>query len=326
MRNTQFLKALTIGGFVALTCACGSAASHDDGGSLAGTGGTAGTAGGGLGGQSATGGILGSGGGSGLGGSALDAASTGGGGSGGQSATGGILGSGGSSGRGGSGSDAAGTTGSGSGGKPATGGIPGDGGNSGRGDGGMDAAVVCTDDGGTGLPAVARRCSSDADCTIAIAARCCGADQALGEAKSATDAYAACLALPPGACAGLGCAKFLGYVTDTGRTTPVVAATEKPIDWVVVRCSNGLCTSYVPQQSCDGACQPDVDSSACSDSCAGGTPCPDRCSAACAQGKICCPWAGGPCIPNDAGGCSGAQGYSCATATAAGTCPNQCYP
>jgi hypothetical protein len=293
MRDAQRLKALTLGGFVALTCACGSAASSDDGGRLTGTGGTAGTAGGGFGGQSATGGILGSGGGSGLGGS---------------------------------GSDAAGTTGSGSGGPPATGGVPGAGGNSGRGDGGMDAAVVCTADGGTGLPAAARRCSSDADCTIAIVALCCGADQALGEAKSAADAYAACLALPPGACAGLGCAKFLGYVTDTGRTTPSVAATEKPIDWVVVRCSNGLCTSDVAQQSCDGACQPDVGSSACSNSCAGGTPCPNRCSAACAQGKICCPWAGGPCIPNDAGGCSGAQGYSCATPTAAGACPNQCYP
>jgi Flp pilus assembly CpaF family ATPase len=85
--------------------------------------------------------------------------------------------------------------------------------------------------------------------------------------------------------------------------------------------------SDVAQPSCDGgACQPEVGSSSCSSSCTGGNDCPDRCSPVCAQGKLCCPWAGGACLPNDAGGCSGAQGYSCATPTAAGSCPNQCYP
>jgi hypothetical protein len=66
--------------------------------------------------------------------------------------------------------------------------------------------------------------------------------------------------------------------------------------------------------------------SGCSTSCAGGTTgCPGMCSN-CNQGQLCCAWAGGVCIPNDMGTCSGAGGYSCATPTAQGVCPNQCYP
>lgn len=298
-----FMKALSIGGVIVLTSACGSPSNTNDGGNLAGTGGAAGTGEGGSGGQSATGGIFGSGGARfGRGGSVSGAAGTSGGGSGGQSETGGIFGSGGTA---GSGVD------------------------SGRGVGGSDSdvAVACTDDGGVGLPGAARRCSNDSDCTIAIAITCCGVDLAIGEAKSEAGAYAGCLALPAGACASLGCAKLDGYSTDSGKTTPDVASAVNPIDWVVVRCSNGLCASDVAQPSCDGgACQPEVGSSSCSSSCTGGNDCPDRCSPVCAQGKLCCPWAGGACLPNDAGGCSGAQGYSCATPTAAGSCPNQCYP
>jgi hypothetical protein len=58
----------------------------------------------------------------------------------------------------------------------------------------------------------------------------------------------------------------------------------------------------------------------------GGTGCPNQCTG-CTAGQLCCAWAGGACIPDpDLGTCSGNGGYSCATPTAAGVCPNQCYP
>jgi hypothetical protein len=45
----------------------------------------------------------------------------------------------------------------------------------------------------------------------------------------------------------------------------------------------------------------------------------------CTAGQLCCPWAGGACMPTD-GGCMGAGGFQCAAATAAGLCPDQCFP
>jgi hypothetical protein len=66
--------------------------------------------------------------------------------------------------------------------------------------------------------------------------------------------------------------------------------------------------------------------SGCSASCAGGgTGCPSMCSS-CNAGELCCAWAGGVCIPNDMGTCSGSGGFMCAKATAAGVCPDQCFP
>ena len=165
------------------------------------------------------------------------------GGSGGQPGTGGAAGAGqgGSPAQGG----VSGTGGAATGGTLGTGGILGAGGGLGTGGAVADAGVACTDDAGSALPAAARRCSQDSDCTIAIAQRCCGPDQAIGETASQSVTYAACLALPPGACQGLGCAKFLGYSTDTGKTTPVGNSSDNPLDWVTVHCLNQICTTDV---------------------------------------------------------------------------------
>jgi hypothetical protein len=65
--------------------------------------------------------------------------------------------------------------------------------------------------------------------------------------------------------------------------------------------------------------------SSCSSVCSGGTPgCPRMCSG-CTTGQLCCPWAGGACLPTDAG-CMSNGGFQCATATPAGLCPDQCFP
>jgi hypothetical protein len=98
------------------------------------------------------------------------------------------------------------------------------------------AGIACTDDGGVGFAAVARQCTQDSDCTILTAATCCGADRARGIAKVQANAYAGCFALPSGACSGLGCAKYFGYLTDTGKTTPFQGAGTQPIDLVSVGC------------------------------------------------------------------------------------------
>jgi hypothetical protein len=66
--------------------------------------------------------------------------------------------------------------------------------------------------------------------------------------------------------------------------------------------------------------------SGCSTSCNGGTTgCPSMCTS-CNPGQLCCPWAGGACMLNDMGSCTGGGGFSCANPTAAGVCPDQCYP
>ena len=117
------------------------------------------------------------------------------------------TGAGGAVGTGGMGTDA----GTGTGGAIGTGGVTSDAG----------AGVACSDDGGVGFAAVARQCTQDSDCTILTAATCCGADNARGIAKTQASAYAGCFALPPGVCSGLGCAEYLGYLTDTGKTTPL---------------------------------------------------------------------------------------------------------
>jgi hypothetical protein len=105
--------------------------------------------------------------------------------------------------------------------------------------------VACSDDGGVGFSAVARQCTQDSDCTILTAATCCGADSARGIAKAQASAYAGCFALPRGGCGQLGCAKYLGYLTDTGKTTPFLGTDAQPIDLVSVRCVGRLCTTDV---------------------------------------------------------------------------------
>jgi len=200
-------------------------------------------------------------------------------GGGGDSGTGGFVGSGGNPGTGGkvgSGGNS-GTSGTvGSGGNPGTGGIVGSGGSPGTGGVASDASLptACGDGGSTisaaGLPIAARACTRDSDCTIAIAARCCGADQALGEAKAESSAYASCLVLPAGACNGLGCAKFLGYTTDTGRTTPTDSSSPQPIDLVSVQCINQLCTTdVVSTQDAGRDVAPGVDAAGPLDACSG---------------------------------------------------------
>jgi hypothetical protein len=141
------------------------------------------------------------------------------------------TGAGGAVGTGGMGTDA----GTGTGGAIETGGVTSDAG----------AGVACSDDGGVGFAAVARQCTQDSDCTILTAATCCGADNARGIAKTQASAYAGCFALPPGACSGLGCAEYLGYLTDTGKTTPFLGTDTQPIDLVSVRCVGHLCTTDV---------------------------------------------------------------------------------
>jgi hypothetical protein len=135
-----------------------------------------------------------------------------------------------------------------------TGGLTGTGGGTGTGTGGAgtggtagDAGtgVACSDDGGLGFSAAARQCTQDSDCAIHIAATCCGADRALGIAKAQANAYAGCFALPPGACNGRGCAKFIGYVTDTLKTTPFQGTSTQPLDLVSVQCVAHLCTTDV---------------------------------------------------------------------------------
>ncbi|HZS38045.1 MAG TPA: hypothetical protein VFF06_14510 [Polyangia bacterium] len=64
----------------------------------------------------------------------------------------------------------------------------------------------------------------------------------------------------------------------------------------------------------------------CNTSCGGGgTGCPSMCSS-CNAGELCCAWSGGACLITDAGTCASNGGFSCAKPTAAGVCPNQCYP
>ncbi len=106
--------------------------------------------------------------------------------------------------------------------------------------------VACSDDGGLSPPALARQCTQDSDCSIQIAPRCCGANGALGVAKSEASVYSGCFAMSPSARSGLGCATYFGYVTDTGRTTPWSQSVTQPIDLV----SYGAQVTCAPPMSC----------------------------------------------------------------------------
>jgi hypothetical protein len=104
--------------------------------------------------------------------------------------------------------------------------------------------VACRDDGGRGLVAAARQCNMDSECQVAYDPTCCGPDVAFGISKTQVAAYASCVGLPPGACQGLGCAKFLGYSVDTGAMTSFVTG-GNPMSQVAVHCTNQLCTTSI---------------------------------------------------------------------------------
>lgn len=107
------------------------------------------------------------------------------------------------------------------------------------------SSVACRDDGGTGLASAARHCAVDGDCQIVVGQNCCGADSAFGVAKAQAQAYASCVGLPPNACQGLGCAKFIGYRADTGEMTVWDGPMANPMSQLAVSCRNELCTTSV---------------------------------------------------------------------------------
>jgi hypothetical protein len=169
-----------------------------------------------------------------------------------------------------------------------SGGLPGagSGGIPGTGDGAADGGeqVACPD-GGLGLPAAARPCEQDSDCTLAIEGSCCGPTLALGVAKSQAASYASCFALPPGSCDLYMCPASLGYTTDTGRTT----AEGRVADQVSVRCLHRLCTSDVAGVQDAGRDAPpavDADVELPTQTCGD--------AAACALGQACVLSGGGP--------------------------------
>ena len=186
----------------------------------------------------------------------------------------------------------------GSGGKTGTGGSIGTGGASGSDD--ASAGVACTDDAGSGFAAVARQCTQDSDCAIYIAQRCCGASGALGIAKAQENAYAGCFALPAGGCGQLGCATYIGYVTDTGKTTPYLGSATQPLDEVSVACVGRLCTTDVvvpPDAGQDATSAGDLAVNT------GGQPCGNS---TCSTAQTCVLFSGGPaplCQAVGDGGC-----------------------
>jgi hypothetical protein len=192
----------------------------------------------------------------------------------------------------------------GTGGATGTGGVAGD----------ARVGLACTDDAGLGFAAVARQCTEDSDCAIHVAATCCGADRALGIATAQASTYSACFALPSGACSGLGCAKSLGYRTDTGKTTPLPGKDTQPIDLVSVQCVAHLCTTDVLTQADAGQDAPpvvDAATDAGQDAPSAADVAPDtggqHCgNTTCYAGQACVLSGGGPaprCQPPVDGGC-----------------------
>jgi len=188
--------------------------------------------------------------------------------------------------------------------------VTGTGGATGTGGGTGDAGVglACSDDAGLGFAAVERQCTQDSDCTIHVEQECCGADRALGIATAQASTYSACFALPPGACNGLGCAKSIGYQTDTGKTTPFLGTDIQPIDLVSVQCVAHLCTTDVltpapADGGQDALAGQDAPSAADVAPDTGGQNCGNT---TCYSGQACVLSSGGPaprCLPPVDGGC-----------------------
>jgi hypothetical protein len=195
--------------------------------------------------------------------------------------------------------------------------VTGTGGATGTGGGTGDAGVglACSDDAGLGLAAVARQCTQDSDCTIHVATTCCGPDLALGMATDQESAYSGCFALPSGACNGLGCAKYVGLQTDTGKITPFLGPGTQPLDSVSVHCVAHSCTTDVLTPADAGQDAPPVvdaatdagqDAPSTADSAldSGGKSCGKT---TCHSGQACVLSGGGPvprCEPATDAGCS----------------------
>jgi hypothetical protein len=190
--------------------------------------------------------------------------------------------------------------------------------------------VTCSDNGGIRFAAAARQCAQDSECTIQIARTCCGFDVALGLAKSKANAYSGCF--PPGSCTGLGCAKSVGYSTDSGQSTPWDPTVTQPIDRVTVQCVDNLCTTTVvlPADAGRDAAQENDAVPDANNACG---------SATCGSGQACVLTLGGtrpPCEPVGDAGCTaglvytdscsnpmtGAQGPGCTTPTPVPGCVN----
>ena len=188
--------------------------------------------------------------------------------------------------------------------------VTGTGGATGTGGGTGDAGVglACSDDAGLGLAAVARQCAQDSDCTIHVAATCCGTDSAFGIAKDQASRYSSCFALPLAACSGLGCPKYGGYQTDTGKITPFFGTDIQAMDLVSVHCVAHLCTTDVltpapADGGQDALAGQDAPSAADVAPDTGGQNCGNT---TCYSGQACVLSSGGPaprCLPPVDGGC-----------------------
>jgi hypothetical protein len=181
--------------------------------------------------------------------------------------------------------------------------VTGSGGAAGAGGGTGDAGVglACSDDAGLGFAAAARQCTQDSDCTIHVAATCCGTDSAFGIAKDQASTYSSCFAFSSGACSGLGCPKYGGYQTDTGKITPFFGTDIQAMDLVSVQCVAHLCTTDVLTPAADAGqdappaadVAPETGSQACG-------------KTTCYAGQACVLSSGGPaprCQPPVDGGC-----------------------
>jgi hypothetical protein len=116
-------------------------------------------------------------------------------------------------------------------------------------DGGADAShdapVACFQDGGV-LVRQAKVCYAvDSECAVLVVSTCCGANLAVGLSKIEPQ-YAACYPQAgPNSCRGLGCAKFLGTLTDDGQL-----GTSEPVARCVVGAGGGQCmTRHAPLDS-----------------------------------------------------------------------------
>jgi hypothetical protein len=107
-----------------------------------------------------------------------------------------------------------------------------------------DAPLACFQDGGALVP-TAKICYTDGECTVLVVHTCCGADLAIGLSKVVPQ-YAACYPQAgPNSCGGLGCAKFLGTLTEDDQV-----GTSEPVAQCVSGAQYGQCmTRHGPLDS-----------------------------------------------------------------------------
>jgi hypothetical protein len=107
-----------------------------------------------------------------------------------------------------------------------------------------DAPLACFQDGGALVP-TAKICYTDGECTVLVVHTCCGADLAIGLSKVVPQ-YAACYPQAgPNSCGRLGCAKFLGTLTEDDQV-----GTSEPVAQCVSGAQYGQCmTRHGPLDS-----------------------------------------------------------------------------